>query len=68
MIADHKERLRRLALHDDHLVRSMLAVDPAQVEACGLDAKARALVRLGALVALEDGRRRRPPAGPALRV
>jgi hypothetical protein len=53
MIAGHKERLRRLALHDDHLVRSMLAVDRAQVEACGLDAKACALVRLGALVALD---------------
>jgi alkylhydroperoxidase/carboxymuconolactone decarboxylase family protein YurZ len=51
MIADHKERLRRLALHDDLLIGSMLAVDPGRVEACGLDPKACALVRLGVLVA-----------------
>jgi alkylhydroperoxidase/carboxymuconolactone decarboxylase family protein YurZ len=53
MIADHKERLRRLALHDDHFIGSMLAIDPADVEGAGLDSKSRALVRLGALVASE---------------
>jgi hypothetical protein len=26
MSADYKERLRRLALHDDHLIRSMLVI------------------------------------------
>ena len=51
MIADHKERLRRLALHDDHLIGSMLAIDPSEVEGSGLDPKSSALVRLGALVA-----------------
>jgi alkylhydroperoxidase/carboxymuconolactone decarboxylase family protein YurZ len=51
MIADYKERLRRLALHDDHLIRSVLAIDPGHVATCGLDPKACALVRLGALVA-----------------
>jgi alkylhydroperoxidase/carboxymuconolactone decarboxylase family protein YurZ len=54
MIADYRERLRRLALHDDHLIRSMLAIDPGHVQTCGLDPKACALVRLGALVA-SDG-------------
>ena len=55
MSADHEERLRRLVLHDDHLIRSMLAVPPGHVEASGLDPKACALVRLGALVALDAG-------------
>jgi 4-carboxymuconolactone decarboxylase len=55
MSADHEERLRRLVLHDDHLIRSMLSVPPGRVEASGLDLKACALVRLGALVALDAG-------------
>lgn len=53
MSANQEERLRRLALHDDHLIRSMLAIDPGRVEASGLDPKSCALVRLGALVALD---------------
>ena len=53
MSADHEERLRRLALQDDHLIRSMLTILPGDVEASGLDAKSSALVRLGALVALD---------------
>jgi 4-carboxymuconolactone decarboxylase len=52
MSADYKERLRRLAVHDDHLIRSMLTIPPGQVEASGVDPKCCALVRLGALVAL----------------
>ena len=55
MIADHEERLRRLVLCDDHLMRSMLAIDPGHVGASGLDPKACALVRLGALVVLDAG-------------
>ena len=51
MIADHKERLRRLALHDDGLIRSILAIDPREVEGSGLELRSIALVRLGALVA-----------------
>lgn len=51
MIADHKEQLRRLALHDDGLIQSMLALDLGEVEGSGLDLKSSALVRLGALVA-----------------
>jgi 4-carboxymuconolactone decarboxylase len=53
MSVDHEERLRRLALHDDHLIRSMLAIPPGRVEASGLDSKSCALVRLGALLALD---------------
>ena len=53
MSADHEERLRRLALHDDHLIQSILAIPPNHVETPGLDAKSCALVRLGVLVALD---------------
>ena len=53
MSADHEERLRRMAVHDDHLIQSMLAIPPGHVEASGLDAKSCALVRLGALLALD---------------
>jgi alkylhydroperoxidase/carboxymuconolactone decarboxylase family protein YurZ len=53
MSADHEERLRRLALHDDHLIQSILAIPPRHAEAPGLDAKSCALVRLGVLVALD---------------
>jgi hypothetical protein len=53
MSVDHEERLRRLALHDDHLIRSMLAIPPGHVEASGLESKRCALVRLGALLALD---------------
>jgi 4-carboxymuconolactone decarboxylase len=56
MSADHEERLRRLTLHDDHLIQSILAIPPGHVEAPGLDAKSCALVRLGALVALDAAR------------
>ena len=55
MSVDYEERLRRLALHDDHLMRSMLTIPPGHVEACGLDPKSCALVRLGVLVALGTG-------------
>ena len=53
MSADHEERLRRLALHDDNLIQSVLAIPPGHVEASGLDPKSCALVRLGALLALD---------------
>jgi 4-carboxymuconolactone decarboxylase len=53
MSVDHEERLRRLARHDDHLIRSMLAIPPGHVEASGLESKRCALVRLGALLALD---------------
>ena len=52
IIAHFEERLRRLALQDDRLMRKMLAIDPGHVGASGLDPKACALIRLGALVTL----------------
>jgi 4-carboxymuconolactone decarboxylase len=52
-MADHEERLRRLALHDQSFIESVLAMDRDDVEASGLDAKTHALVRLGALLAAD---------------
>ena len=49
-MADHEERLRRLALHDESFIRSALGMDLDNVEASGLDPKAHALVRLAALL------------------
>jgi alkylhydroperoxidase/carboxymuconolactone decarboxylase family protein YurZ len=51
MTAPHEEQLRRLALHDERCIASLLAMDLGD-GGCGLDAKTSALVRLGALLAL----------------
>jgi 4-carboxymuconolactone decarboxylase len=51
MTAPHEEQLRRLALHDERCIASVLAMDLGD-GGCGLDAKTRALVRLAALLAL----------------
>jgi alkylhydroperoxidase/carboxymuconolactone decarboxylase family protein YurZ len=51
MTASHEEQLRRLALHDERCIASMLAMDLGD-GGCGLDARTRALVRLSALLAL----------------
>ena len=54
-MAAHEEQLRRLALHDEAFIESMLAMDlkwsPPDA-ACRLSPKAHALVRLAALLAL----------------
>jgi 4-carboxymuconolactone decarboxylase len=52
IIATPEERLRRLVLHDERCIQSMLAIHLSDDEAAGLDSKTRALVRLGGLVAL----------------
>src|SRR5215211_5706198 len=49
--ATYEERLRRLVLHDERCIRSMLGID-LNNEAAGLDPKTQALVRLGGLLAL----------------
>jgi alkylhydroperoxidase/carboxymuconolactone decarboxylase family protein YurZ len=49
----HQRRLRSLALNDEEFIDSVLAIRPKDVEASGLDPKAHALVRLGALLALD---------------
>lgn len=49
----HQENLRRLALHDEDWIASLLAMDVKNVAASGLDARTHALVRLAALLAVE---------------
>jgi 4-carboxymuconolactone decarboxylase len=52
VVVDRVERvLRRLALHDERSLRSVLA-GPGMPGASDLDAKAQALVRLGALLSV----------------
>jgi alkylhydroperoxidase/carboxymuconolactone decarboxylase family protein YurZ len=51
-LAAHEEELRRLALHDEDCIETMLAIHLKDDQACRLDPKTHALVRLGALVAL----------------
>jgi 4-carboxymuconolactone decarboxylase len=48
----YQENLRRLALHDEDWIASVLAMDVKNVAASGLDARTHALVRLAALMAL----------------
>ncbi|HSJ43166.1 MAG TPA: carboxymuconolactone decarboxylase family protein [Euzebyales bacterium] len=51
---DERERtLRRLALHDDDVIRSILAVDTGTWKVSCIDPRTHALVRLGALIALD---------------
>ena len=51
-MGDHRAILRKLALRDDALVQAILDRDEA-TELSGLDAKTWALVRLGALIAVD---------------
>ena len=51
-MAAREEQLRRLALHDESLIEAILAINLKDCEACGLDPKTHALIRLGALLAL----------------
>jgi 4-carboxymuconolactone decarboxylase len=52
VIATPEERLRRLVLHDERCIQSMLGIHLSDNEAAGLDPKTRSLVRLGGLVAM----------------
>jgi 4-carboxymuconolactone decarboxylase len=49
-MAEHEERLRRLALGDESFIESLLALGPDCAEVSRLDPKTHALVRLGALL------------------
>ena len=55
-MAAHEEQLRRLALHDEDFIESLLAMnlhgDSGYDDACRLSPKSHALVRLAAMVAL----------------
>jgi alkylhydroperoxidase/carboxymuconolactone decarboxylase family protein YurZ len=51
-MAAHEEQLRRLALHDEKFIESVLAMNLGDSDTRGLGPKTHALVRLGALLAL----------------
>lgn len=57
-LRSHEWTLTKLALNDDDLIASLTESDAANLEASGLDARAHALVRIGALLALDAA----PPA------
>lgn len=50
---EYQRTLRRLAMNEDRLLDSMLASQQANLEVSGLDPRTHALVRLGALLALD---------------
>ena len=52
VIATHEESLRRLVLHDEGWIQSMLGIHLRDNQAAGLDPRTQALVRLGGLVAM----------------
>ena len=52
-MTDYKDRLRSLALNDQRFVRSVLGIRLHTADVSGLDCKTHALVRLGALLALD---------------
>ena len=49
---DYRTTLRRLALRDDEFIESLLAGDRESAAASGIDRRSHALVRLGALIAM----------------
>lgn len=49
----HEWTLTRLALNDDDLIAELTESDEANLDASGLDPRAHALVRIGALLALD---------------
>ena len=51
-MAAHEESLRRLALHDEQCIQSLLGIRLSGDKTDGLDPRAHALVRLAALIAL----------------
>jgi alkylhydroperoxidase/carboxymuconolactone decarboxylase family protein YurZ len=51
-MAAHEESLRRLALHDEQCIQSLLGIRLNNDKTAGLEPKAHALVRLAALIAL----------------
>ena len=52
-VLDYKTTLRKLALRDDRYIEALLARERASAEESGLDARLRALVQIGALVAVD---------------
>jgi 4-carboxymuconolactone decarboxylase len=53
VVRDHEDTLRKLTIRDGAFVDSILARERENVSASGLDAKTHALVRVGALIAID---------------
>jgi 4-carboxymuconolactone decarboxylase len=53
MGAAHEDTLRSLTVNDQTFLRSVLRLDPEDLEASSLDAKTQALVRVASLVSLD---------------
>jgi hypothetical protein len=54
-VIEYQDRLRSLALSDDHFVGSVLGMSQDTVEISRLEPKTHALVRLAALLAVDAG-------------
>jgi 4-carboxymuconolactone decarboxylase len=52
-VDDYEHILRKLAIHDDGYVESILADEARNLEASRLDPKTHALVRIGALIGID---------------
>ncbi|HSK91246.1 MAG TPA: carboxymuconolactone decarboxylase family protein [Euzebyales bacterium] len=52
-MGDREDTLRNLALHDERVITSILAMDLGTWDMSCIDARTHALVRLGALIALD---------------
>ena len=52
MVEDYRTTLRRLALRDDRFIDALLAGDRASAAISGVDARAHAFARMGALIAM----------------
>jgi alkylhydroperoxidase/carboxymuconolactone decarboxylase family protein YurZ len=52
-MTEYEERLRSLALNDEHFARSVLGIELDTADVSRLDAKTHALIRLGALLAVD---------------
>ena len=50
---DPGEKLLRLVLYDEEFIENVLGVEMGNVEVSGLDARTHAIIRLGALLALD---------------
>jgi 4-carboxymuconolactone decarboxylase len=51
-VIDYKATLRKLALRDDRYIESLLAEDRIGAAEAGIEARAHALIRVGALIAM----------------
>lgn len=52
-MSQYEDRLRSLAMNDEGFVQSVLGIELDTIEASGLDPKTHALVRIGAMLAVD---------------